>query len=137
MMSPLSLLIVVVVVLHAVAAVGWMTSAGFVARGGGVGAERAYAPQMMHALFVLISGGFLWSRLHAGAAGLYEITLGAGALCAVAAAVIQGGMVGPAVRRLKAAGEAAGLRKTMARGNAIASALLMLAFVCMIAARFL
>ena len=62
---------------------------------------------------------------------------GQNVLNAVAAAVIQGGMVGPAVRRLKAAGEAAGLRKTMARGNAIASALLMLAFVCMIAARFL
>lgn len=137
MLTPMQMLIAAAVVVHAVAAVFWMSSSGMVARGGGQGAEVLFPRQMGAALVAVLTGGFLWSQLHAGGVGVYEMVLGGGAILAVAAAGVQGVVVGTSRRKLKAGGDAAALRKAMAGANRAAAGLLALCFVCMVVARFI
>ena len=136
MLTPMQMLIAATVVVHAMAALFWMGSSGMVGRNGGQGAEVLFPRQMGAALIAVLTGGFLWSQLHMGGVGAYEMILGAGAGLAVIAAGVQGVVVGTSRRRLKAGGDAAVLRKTMAGANRAASALLGLCFICMIVARF-
>ncbi len=136
MLTPMQMLIALAVVVHALAAVGWMSSSGMLARNGGLGAETLFPRQMGAALIAVLTGGFLWGQLHTGGFGVYEMVLGGGAIAAIAAAGVQGVVVGTAARKLKAGGDAAALRKTMAGANRIAMALLGLCFICMIVARF-
>ncbi len=137
MLTPMQMLIAATVAVHAVAAVSWLAASGMVARSGGLGGEKAFPRQMIMATIAILTGGFLWSQLHAGGVGVYEIVLGAGAILAIVAAGIQGVVIGGARRKLKAGGDVAAVRKTMAVGNRIAGGLLGLCFVCMVVSRFL
>jgi len=136
MLTPMQMLIAAAVVVHAVAAVFWMSSSGMVARGGGLAAEKLFPRQMGAVLVAVLTGGFLWSQLHTGGFGAYEMVLAGGALLAILAAVIQGVGVGTSLGKLKTGNEAAA-RKTMAGANGAAAGLLGLCFVCMIVARFI
>jgi hypothetical protein len=131
------MLIAAAVVIHAVAAVFWMSSSGMMARSGGQGAEALFPRQMVAALVVVLTGGFLWSELHMGGFGPYEMVLGAGALLALVAWAVQGAVVGTSLGQLKAGGDVAAARKRVAGAHRIATALLGLCFVCMIVARFI
>ncbi len=137
MLTPMQMLIAAAVVVHAMAAVFWMSSSGMVGRNGGLGAEALFPRQMGAALVAVLTGGFLWSQLHAGGFGVYEMILGGGAVLAVAAAGVQGVVVGTSRRKLKAGGDTAALRKSMAGANRVAAGLLALCFICMVVARFL
>ena len=137
MLTPMQMLIAAAVVVHAVAAVFWMSSSGMVARAGGQGAETLFPRQMGAALVAVLTGGFLWSQLHMGGVGPYEMVLGGGAMLAILAAIIQGAVVGTSLGRLKAGGDVAAVRKAMAGANRIATGLLGLCFACMIVARFI
>ena len=136
MLTSMQMLIAAAVVVHALAAVFWMSSSGMIGRNGGQGAEALFPRQMGAALIAVLTGGFLWSQLHTGGFGIYEMVLAGGAICAVAAAGVQGVVVGTSRRKLKAGGDVAALRKTMAGANRIAVALLGICFICMIVARF-
>ena len=136
MLTPMQMLIAALVVVHAVAAVFWMSTSGAVARAKGQGAEILFPRQMGAALIAVLTGGFLWGQLHAGGVGAYEMILGGGAALAVLAWVVQGAMVGTSLGKLKTA-NADAARKTMAGANRIAMGLLGLCFICMIVARFI
>jgi len=136
MLTPMQMLIAAVVVLHAVAGVFWMSSSGMIGRNGGQGAETLFPRQMGAALIAVLTGGFLWSQLHTGGVGAYEMILGGGACLAIVAAGVQGVVVGTSRRKLKAGGDAVALRKSMAGANRIAAILLGLCFACMVVARF-
>jgi hypothetical protein len=131
------MLIAAAVTVHAVAAVFWMSASGMVARNGGLGAEKLFPRQMGAALVAVLTGGFLWSQLHTGGFGPYEMVLGGGAMLAVIAVIVQGAGVGMSLGKLKAGGDPAAVRKTMAGVNSAAVGLLGLCFICMIVARFI
>ena len=136
MLSLMQILIVIAIALHAVAAFFWMASSMSLARSGAMGAEVLFPRQMMAALLVTLTGGFLWSQLHTGGFGPYEMVLAVGAVLAVIAAGIQGVVVGGSLRRLKAGGNAEALHKRMAIGYRTGGGLLALCLICMVIARF-
>jgi len=135
MLTPMQMLIAAAVVVHAVAAVFWMSSSGMLARSGGLAAEKLFPRQMGAALVAVLTGGFLWSQLHTGGFGAYEMVLAGGAMLALLAAIVQGVGVGTSLRKLKTDEPAA--RKAMAGANRAAAGLLGLCFICMIVARFI
>jgi hypothetical protein len=137
MLTPMQMLIAAAVVIHAVAAVFWMSSSGMIARSGGQGAEMLFPRQMIAAFVVVLTGGFLWSQLHMGGVGPYEMVLGAGAALAILALLIQGAVVGTSLGKLKAGGDVAAVRKRVCGVHRVAVALLGLCFACMIVARFI
>src|ERR1700761_1807137 len=59
-----------------------------------------FRPQMAAATVTVFAGGGLWTMLHPGGFGHAEMALAAGAVLAIAAAGVQGAMVGGSVRRL-------------------------------------
>jgi len=136
MLPPMQMLIAATVVVHALAAVFWMSSSGMVGRNGGQGAETLFPRQMGAALIAVLTGGFLWSQLHTGGVGAYEMILGGGACLAIIAAGVQGVVVGTSLVKLKAGGDVASVRKTVAGVNRLAAGLLALCFICMVVARF-
>jgi hypothetical protein len=112
------ILIIVLFAVHALAGVFWAGSTFVLARTGDAGAARLFRAQMGAALLVLLAGMGLWAILHP--AGPMEHTLGVGALCAVIAAGVQGG-----------------LRKSSpASSQRIAAGLLAITVVCMVIARY-
>jgi len=136
MLPPMQMLIAATVVVHALAAVFWMSSSGMIGRNGGLGAETLFPRQMGAALIAVLTGGFLWGQLHTGGVGVYEMILGGGACLAIIAAGVQGAVVGTSLRKLKAGGDVAGTRKTVAGVNRLAAGLLGICFICMVVARF-
>jgi len=92
---------------------------------------RLFRPQMVAATVAVFSGGGLWSLLHPGGFGRQEMVLAAGAVLAIAAAGVQGALVGGGVRRLPDATAAA----KVVRGQKIATVLLALALACMLIVR--
>jgi hypothetical protein len=95
-------LIDVILLLHIVAALFWLGSSYMVAQRKGRGAERQYKFQMIAATVTVLAGGYLWPKLHPLGIGKGEVVLGIGALCAVAAAGLQGMMVGAPLRKMRA-----------------------------------
>ena len=136
MLSLMQILIIIAIALHAVSAVFWMGSSMSLARPGAVGAEILFPRQMMAALVATLTGGFLWSQLHTGGFGPYEMVLAIGAVLAVIAAGIQGVVVGGSLRRLKAGGNAEVLQKRIMTGYRAGGGLLGLCLICMVIARF-
>ncbi len=112
-------LIIVLIVVHVLAGVFWAGSTFVLARSGGVGADQLFKSQMGAATLATLAGLGLWLMLHRNAAGPAESTLGAGALCALAAAGVQGA-----------------LRKSLALAQRIAAVLLAITVGCMVAARY-
>lgn len=130
------ILIIVAIGLHALAALFWAGSSTNLARTGAMGAEILFPRQMAAALIAVLTGGYLWSALHKGGFGPYEMVLAFGVLCAFVAAGIQGAVVGRSIRKIKAGGEDAALRKRMAGAYRASAGLLALCLVAMVIARF-
>jgi len=132
----MQILIIVAIALHALAALFWAGSSMSLARTGAVGAEMLFPRQMGAALVAVLTGGFLWSALHTGGFGPYEMILAFGALCAVIAAGIQGAGVGGSIRKVKAGGDESALRKRMTGAYRASAGLLALSLIAMVIARF-
>src|ERR1700732_4652204 len=113
-------LLIVLIALHILAGVFWAGSSFAIARSGGAGAQALFRPQMGAATITVLAGIGLWGILHRGAMGPMEHTLALGALCAIAAAGVQG----------------ASRRKNPLKGQRIAAGLLAVAVICMAIARF-
>ncbi len=125
------IVLVLALALHVLAAVFWAGSTFTLARTGD-GAGRLLRPQMGAAGVAMLTGAYLWSQLHHGF-GMSEAVLLVGVLCAFAAAGVQGALIGPA-GRVAGDGEAVVPRALI--GQRIASALLAVTLICMVAARY-
>ncbi len=136
MLSLMQILIIIAIALHAVSAVFWMGSSMSLARPGAMGEKIFFPRQMMAALIATLTGGFLWSQLHTGGFGPYEMVLAIGAVLAVIAAGIQGVVVGGSLRRLKTGGNTEVLQKRIMTGYRAGGGLLALCLICMVIARF-
>jgi hypothetical protein len=117
--------------LHMAAALFWLLTSLVLGFGGNPAASgRLFRPQMIAAALAVFSGGGLWSMLHPYGFRAPEMLLAAGAVLAIAAAGVQGAMVGGQVRRLPdPAAEA-----KIARGQRVAAVLLAVALACMLIA---
>jgi hypothetical protein len=90
------------------------------------------------ATLAMLAGGYLWGQLHAGPEGMPEHVLGIGALCAIAAAGVQGMIGGPAVRSLRNGKiSEAEARARLTKAHRIAALLLAVTAICMGAQRFI
>jgi len=83
----------------------------------------------------VLSGGWLWSTFLKGLFGPSEMILAGGAVCAVAAAGVQGALVGGSIRRLRSGAltEAAAAGKIIL-GQRIGAGLLAVTLITMFAA---
>ena len=131
-------ILLVSLVLHILSGVFWAGSTFALARTGAVAADQLFRPQMGAAVVAIITGGVLWHLLHPSGFSTTEQVLALGAVGAVLAAGAQGGLCGPALRRLaRVDGKDARSQTQMALGQRIAAALLALTVICMAAARYL
>jgi hypothetical protein len=113
--------LIVLIALHVLAGVFWAGSTFAIVRSGGEGAQTLFGPQMGAATLTVLAGIGLWGLLHRGGMGPMEHTLALGAVCAIAAAGVQG----------------ATRRKNPLKGQRIAAGLLAIAVICMATARFM
>ena len=134
----MSIMLVITISLHALAAVFWAGSTFVLARNGGADAEKWLRPQMGGAVIVVLTGAYMWSRLlHEGAFGPMEAVLAFGALCGILAAGAQGALVGGSARRLRSGAlSEPEARSRMAIAERIAALLLAIALICMVSARY-
>lgn len=122
--------------LHMLAAIVWLGVAVIVSMNAGKGGEKAFRPQMIAAVIAFLSGGYLWHIFYGAQFGAAQKVLAFGVLCAIAAAGVQGMMVGRARRKL-----ANGVltedvaRPQIARAHQIAAGLLIVTLICMVVAR--
>jgi hypothetical protein len=116
----MQLVLIVLIGLHILAGVFWAGSTFAIVRSGGTGASTLFGPQMGAATLTILAGVGLWGILHRGPAGPMEHTLALGAICAVAAAGVQG----------------ATHKKNPLKGQRIAAALLAITVICMAIARY-
>lgn len=130
----MQILIILALILHVLSAVFWMGSSGTLGRSGGQMAEVLFPWQVAGIVIVVLTGGFLWSQLHAGGFGTYEQILAAGAGLALLAAITQGILIGPNLRKLRNSDAQA--RKIAAIAHRVASGLLGVCLICMVIARF-
>ncbi|MEV8518897.1 hypothetical protein ABZR86_03760 [Dyella marensis] len=128
--------LMVAISLHVLAAVFWAGSTAALARTGGSETRRLFRPQMGAAAVAVLTGGYLWHVVHAGAVGPVERSLMIGALSALAALAVQVIVVGGALRKGRGDGQAAALPPRIVIGHRIAAALLMIAVVTMAASRY-
>jgi len=128
--------LMVAISLHVLAAVFWAGSTAALARTGGSETRRLFRPQMGAAAVAVLTGGYLWHVVHAGAVGPVERSLMIGALSALAALAVQVIVVGGALRKVPGDGQAAALPPRIVIGHRIAAGLLMIAVVTMAASRY-
>jgi hypothetical protein len=128
--------VIVVLSIHVLSAVFWAGVTIVQARTGAAGGERLFRPQLGSAAVAVVFGVILWGLLHRGGFGGMERVLAAGAGAAIVAAGVQGAMGGPAVRRLKADPADGQARARLATTQRIASPLLAIALICMVAAKY-
>jgi hypothetical protein len=130
--------LIAIVALHILAGVFWAGSTFTLARTGGALAERLFRPQMGAAAAAIATGTALWFFLHRGGFGLSEEILALGALCALAAAGVQGVSLGPAARQLAHAGGSVSTapQDRIATGQRVAAGLLAITIICMAMARY-
>ena len=121
--------------LHVLSAVFWAGS-NFAAARPSIPGERLFFPQMGAALVAILSGGYLWSTLHAGSEGPMERALEIGAISAIFALLVQLVLAGPVVLRLRGAEAPQPPSSRVKLSNRLASLLLALAAICMAAARY-
>jgi hypothetical protein len=133
----MSILVIMAFSLHALAAVFWAGATFVLARNPDFGAEKWLRPQMIAALIVVLTGAYLWHLLHEGGFGPMEGVLAFGALSAIAAAGVQGALVGGSIRRLRngvlSKSEALG---RIALAERIAAGLIAMTIVCMVSSRY-
>lgn len=130
--------ILIVQALHVLPAVFWAGTTFVLARTGGAEAERLVPAQVGTLIVAIVAGMGLWRFTHPSGFGLTEQVLAVGAGCAVLAALIQLSLALPATRSLKTASlEAAPLlRRKVANAERLASLLLAVTIVCMVATRY-
>ena len=116
----MQVVLMILIGLHILAGVFWAGSTFTIVRSGGTGASALFGPQMGAATVTILAGVGLWGILHRGPQGPMEHTLALGALCAVAAAGVQG----------------ATHRKNPEKGQRIGAGLLLVTVVCMAIARY-
>jgi hypothetical protein len=126
------ILLEIVVGLHIAGAAFWLLTSLVLGFGGNPAASKVmFRPQMVAATVTVFAGGGLWSLLHPGGFGRPEMVLAIGAVLAIAAAGVQGAMVGGPVRRLP---DPVAEKKIML-GQRIASGLLVVALAMMLLAK--
>ncbi|HEY1958364.1 MAG TPA: hypothetical protein VGH28_22260 [Polyangiaceae bacterium] len=116
----------VVLAIHVLAATFWAGSTFTLARIGGKSAGALFGPQMGAAAASIVAGGYLWHTLFVSGG---HAVLGAGALAAVVAAIVQAVLVGRVRRRIESDD---GARARALLGHRIAGGLLAVAIVCMV-----
>lgn len=131
----MQLALMTAVSIHLLAGVFWAGTSFAVARTGGLGGERLFAPQIIAALLAVLSGAYLWKALHEGSFGPMERILGLGAVSAIFALLVQLALIRPALRALRESAAHDARRRLMA-GNRAVAALLALAALAMAAARY-
>jgi hypothetical protein len=126
---------IVILGLHMAAAVFWLFSSVILGWGQPATASvRLFRSQMVAATVAVFTGGGLWQMLHAGGFGWPERVLALGAVLAIAAAGVQGALVGGQVRRMRS-GEGGDARKVLL-GQRITTGLLAVVFLCMVLERY-
>jgi hypothetical protein len=89
------------------------------------------------AAVAVLTGAYLWSQMVQGSLASGETLLGAGVLCAIIAAGIQGAIGGRAIRRLGGGtGDEARNRSAIALSQRLAAGLLGLTVITMVASRY-
>jgi hypothetical protein len=124
--------------LHVLPAVFWAGTTFVLARTGGAEAERLVPAQVGALIAAILAGAGLWRLTHPAGFGLTEQVLAAGAGCAVLAALIQICLALPAARSLKTAIPTAApmFRRKVANAERVASLLLAMTVICMVATRY-
>ena len=117
----MQMLLIVLIGLHVLAGVFWAGSTFAIVRSDGASADALFGAQMGAATLSVLAGVGLWGILHRGPPGPMEHTLALGALCAIAAAGVQGAM----------------RRKNPLKGQRIAAGLLAITVICMAVARYM
>ena len=116
----MQILLIVLFAMHALTGVFWAGSTFLMAHTGGEVSERLARSQRGAAMLTMLVGVGLWGVLHRGPPGPMEKTLAVGAVCAIAAAVLQ-----------------ITLRKASpALSQRVAATLLSITVVCMVTARY-
>jgi hypothetical protein len=126
----------ILVSLHVLAGVFWAGSTFALTRTNGISAELLFRPQMGAAVLVILTGGGLMGLLHRGPMGPMEQALAIGAISAIIAAGVQGVGIGPALRRLRAGGDEAAIRRRIVTVERIASLFLAITVVSMVVAKY-
>ena len=133
----MQVLLIVTLVLHVLTGVFWAGTTFTLALTVGAHADRLFRPQMGAAVVVVLTGALLWHLAHK-AFGTAELLLAVGALCAIAAAGVQGMVTGPVLRKHATGGgsERSSLHARMVPGQRAAAGLLAVTVICMAAARY-
>ena len=129
--------ILIVQAVHVLPAVFWAGTTFVLARTGGAEAERLVPAQVGAMALTILAGATLWRMTHP-AFDRTEQVLAAGAGCAILAALIQISLALPATRSLKTASStaSAALRRRVANAERLASLLLAVTIICMVATRY-
>lgn len=123
--------------LHVLAATFWVGTTFALVRTGGSGGERLFGPQMGAAVVAVLTGAYLWRTLHEASSGPTERWLTIGALCALVAVAVQAVFAGSSLRKLnRQRGDDVVARSRIAVAHRVAALLLVVATVCMAAARY-
>ena len=135
----MSYALILAAALHVLSTMFWAGTTFALARTGGVAAERLFKPQLAAALLAFVSGGYLGHTLHGHAFGRPEQLLGAAIAASAIALLVQASTVGRAMRALRGGtdSEAVAARGRATTAHRLAAALLALAAVGMVAARYL
>ena len=129
--------LVIAISLHIIAATFWAGSIFACARMTGNDGQQLFAPQLAASAVAVLSGAYLWKALHEGSFGPTEQLLGAGAVAAIVALVIQITIIRSALRRLRtSSGDDAKARSQLVMGYRGAAALLAVAVLAMAASRY-
>jgi hypothetical protein len=130
-------LLIIALAVHVLAAVFWAGATFTLARTGGLGAERLFAPQIGAAVFAVLSGGYLWGALHRGRFEPPEQVLAAGIFAALLALVLQVGLGGRTMLALRRGTiDADGVPQRIARAQRVTAGLLAITVICMATARY-
>lgn len=128
--------IMIAISLHILSAIFWAGTSFALARNGGAGAVKLFAPQMGAAAIAVLSGTYLWSQLHSAEFGTAERVLAVGAVSAIAAAFLQGALGARAVRSLRGEDTGAQAQPRFALIHRIGSGLLTVTIVSMAISRY-
>lgn len=129
----MSNLLVLLIVLHVLSGVFWAGSTFVLARTAGANVERLAFPQLGAAVATIIMGASVWALALRNVPPIPALhVLGAGAMCALLAAIVQGSAL-PVVRRLKnPSTDPSAARRRITIHQRVASVLLAAAIVGMV-----
>lgn len=125
-------MLIIAVSFHVLAGVFWAGSTFVLARQAGKGIGQLIFPQIGAGTVAFVTGGYLWSQLHAGSFEAPEKILAAGVGCAAIALIVQ--MLLAASQRRAATDPHAEGRA--AAGERLAALMLAITVICMATARY-